>query len=196
MITSNPYDRERIAGTVGYALPGISARVADDQGRELPRGEAGVLEIKGPNIFRGYWHMPEKTAEEFRADGWFITGDIATMSDNGRVTIVGRAKDLIISGGFNVYPKEVESEIDDLPGVKESAVIGVPHRDFGEGVTAIVVPDGSVDISEDSIIAALLGRLARFKQPKHVFIVDELPRNTMGKVQKNILRETYKDMFK
>ena len=196
MITSNPYDGERIAGTVGYALPGISARVASERGGELPRGEAGVLEIDGPNVFRGYWRKPEKTAEEFRADGWFITGDIATMSDDGRVTIVGRAKDLIISGGFNVYPKEIESEIDDLPGVMESAVIGVPHPDFGEGVTAIVVPDGSTDISESSIIAALRGRLARFKQPKRVFIVDELPRNTMGKVQKNILRDTHKDLFK
>jgi len=196
MITSNPYDGARIAGTVGYALPGVSARVADDEGRELPHGEAGVLEITGPNVFSGYWQMPEKTAEEFRSDGWFITGDISVMADDGRVTIVGRAKDLIISGGFNVYPKEIESEIDDLPGVKESAVIGVPHRDFGEGVTAVVVPDGSCEIDEQGIIEALASKLARFKQPKRVFIVEELPRNTMGKVQKNTLRETHKDLYK
>ena len=195
MITSNPYDGERIAGTVGYALPGISVRVADETGKELPRGEAGVLEITGPNVFKGYWQMPAKTAEEFRDDGWFITGDIAVMSKDGRVTIVGRAKDLIISGGFNVYPKEIESEIDDLPGVKESAVIGVPHPDFGEGVIAVVVPDGSEEIGEKSIVAALSGRLARFKQPKRVFVVDELPRNTMGKVQKNVLRDSYADTF-
>ncbi len=196
MITSNPYDGERLAGTVGYPLPGISVRVADDRGKELPRGEAGVLEITGPNVFKGYWQMPEKTAEEFRDDGWFITGDIAVLSDDGRVTIVGRAKDLIISGGFNVYPKEIESAIDDLPGVKESAVIGVPHPDFGEGVVAVVVADGSAQISEASVVAALSGRLARFKQPKRVFVVDELPRNTMGKVQKNMLRDAHKGLFK
>ncbi|MCB1802669.1 MAG: malonyl-CoA synthase [Gammaproteobacteria bacterium] len=195
MITSNPYDGERIAGTVGYALPGVSARVADEQGRELPRGEAGVLEITGPNVFRGYWQMPEKTAEEFRDDGYFITGDIAVMAEDGRVTIVGRAKDLIISGGFNVYPKEVESVIDELPGVKESAVVGVPHPDFGEGVTAVVVPDGSRELGEQAVIDALADKLARFKQPKRVFIVDALPRNTMGKVQKNVLRDSYKDLF-
>ena len=196
MITSNPYDGERIAGTVGYALPGISVRVADDRGKELPRGEAGVLEITGPNVFKGYWQMPDKTAEEFRDDGWFITGDIAVMSEDGRVTIVGRAKDLIISGGFNVYPKEIESAIDDLPGVKESAVIGVPHPDFGEGVVAVVVADGSTEVGEQDIIAALSKQLARFKQPKRVFVVDELPRNTMGKVQKNVLREAHKDLFR
>jgi len=195
MITSNPYDGERVAGTVGYALPGVSARVADEHGKVLPPGEAGVLEITGPNVFSGYWKMPEKTAEEFRPDGWFITGDISVMAEDGRVTIVGRAKDLIISGGFNVYPKEIESEIDDLPGVKESAVIGVTHPDFGEGVTAVVVPDGSSEIDEAGIVQALTGKLARFKQPKRVFIVDELPRNTMGKVQKNTLRETYEDLY-
>jgi malonyl-CoA/methylmalonyl-CoA synthetase len=195
MITSNPYVGERVAGTVGYPLPGISVRITDDQGNEVPRGDAGVLEITGPNVFKGYWQMPEKTVEEFRDDGWFITGDIAVMSDDGRVTIVGRAKDLIISGGFNVYPKEIESEIDKLPGVKESAVVGVPHPDFGEGVIAVVVPDGSTGISEENVITALSGRLARFKQPKRVFIVDELPCNTMGKVQKNILREMHKDLF-
>ena len=144
MITSNPYDGERVAGTVGFALPSVSARVADEQGNELPRGETGVLEITGPNVFRGYWQKPEKTAEEFRPDGWFITGDIAVMSPDGRVTIVGRAKDLIISGGFNVYPKEIEAQIDELAGVRESAVIGAPHADFGEGVIAVVVADGSI----------------------------------------------------
>lgn len=195
MITSNPYDGDRIAGTVGYPLPGVSARVADDQGQELPRGEPGVLEIRGPNVFQGYWGLPEKTAEEFRPDGWFITGDVAVMDDDGRVSIVGRAKDLIISGGFNVYPKEVEAQIDQLPGVKESAVIGVPHPDFGEGVTAVVVRDGSTAIDERAVITALSDRLARFKQPKRVFVVDALPRNAMGKVQKNLLRDTYKDTF-
>lgn len=195
MVTSNPYDGGRIAGTVGFPLPGVQARVADDEGNALPAGEAGVLEITGPNVFRGYWQMPEKTAEEFRDDGWFITGDVAVMAEDGRVTIVGRAKDLIISGGFNVYPKEIESQIDELSGVKESAVIGLPHPDFGEGVAAVVVPDGSDEISETVVIDALRDRLARFKQPKCVFIVDELPRNTMGKVQKNVLRDRYKDTF-
>ena len=195
MITSNPYDGERIAGTVGYPLPGVSARVADDQGKELPRGEPGVLEIQGANVFSGYWEMPEKTAEEFRPDGWFITGDIAVMADDGRVSIVGRAKDLIISGGFNVYPKEVETQIDRLPGIRESAVIGLPHPDFGEGVAAIVVRDAETTLDEAAVIAALGDRLARFKQPKRVFFVDDLPRNTMGKVQKNALRERYRDTF-
>lgn len=195
MITSNPYDGERIAGTVGFALPSVSARVADEQGNELPRGETGVLEITGPNVFQGYWQKPDKTAEEFRPDGWFITGDIAVMFPDGRVTIVGRAKDLIISGGFNVYPKEIEAQIDELAGVRESAVIGAPHADFGEGVIAVVVADGSMELTEGSLVDALQGRLARFKQPKRVFIVDELPRNTMGKVQKNVLRDTYRETF-
>jgi malonyl-CoA/methylmalonyl-CoA synthetase len=195
MITSNPYDGERIPGTVGFPLPGVSARIANEQGKELKHGEPGVLEIIGPNLFKGYWQMPEKTAEEFRPDGWFITGDISVMDEEGRVSIVGRAKDLIITGGFNVYPKEIESQLDDLPGIKESAVIGVPHPDFGEGVTAIIVPDHSTELSEQTVSAALQEKLARFKQPKRVFIVDELPRNTMGKVQKNLLRETYKDLF-
>ena len=195
MITSNPYDGERVAGTVGFALPGVVIRIADEQGKPVPAGEAGVLELNGANVFKGYWRMPEKTAEEFRPDGWFITGDIASMDEEGRVTIVGRAKDLIISGGFNVYPKEIESHIDELPGVKESAVIGVPHPDFGDGVAAVVVPDGSSELSEPAVIAALKDSLARFKQPKRVFIVDALPRNTMGKVQKNVLRDNYKDTF-
>ena len=196
MITSNPYDGDRVAGTVGFPLPGNRVRVVDSNGKELAPGEAGVLETTGPNVFSGYWQMADKTAEEFRPDGWFITGDIAEIGNEGRVTIVGRAKDLIISGGYNVYPKEVEAEIDDLPGVRESAVIAVPHPDFGEAVVAVVVPDSSIDIIEQNIIDALHDRLARFKQPKKVIILDELPRNSMGKVQKNILRDTYKGLFR
>ncbi|MES9944265.1 MAG: malonyl-CoA synthase [Candidatus Thiodiazotropha sp.] len=195
MITSNPYQGERVAGTVGFALPGISVRIADDKGKALPPGQTGVLEMTGPNVFKGYWQMPEKTAAEFRADGWFITGDMALMDEEGRVTIVGRTKDLIISGGYNVYPKEIESEIDEIPGVKESAVIGLPHPDFGEGVAAVVVQDGSRALSESDILVPLQDRLARFKQPKRVYLVGELPRNTMGKVQKAQLRETYKESF-
>ena len=195
MISSNPYAGERVAGSVGYALPGVSVRIADDEGHELPRGETGVLELRGPNVFQGYWRMPEKTASEFRDDGWFITGDLALMDDSGRISIVGRAKDLIISGGYNVYPKEIESEIDAIDGVRESAVIGVPHPDFGEGVTAVVVADGSRPLGEEDIINPLQGTLARFKQPKRVYFVEQLPRNTMGKVQKAQLRETYKHSF-
>ena len=195
MITSNPYEGERRAGTVGFALPGVQVRVADEQGNLMPHGETGVLEVTGPNVFKGYWRMPEKTASEFRDDGWFITGDLATMDDSGRVTIVGRSKDLIISGGYNVYPKEIESEIDAIDGVRESAVVGVAHADFGEGVIAVVVPDGSREIGESDVQLPLRDRLARFKQPKRVYIVDELPRNAMGKVQKAQLREIYKDSF-
>ena len=195
MITSNPLDGERIPGTVGFFLPGVSGRVADEQGREVPRGVPGVLEIRGPNVFRGYWRMPEKTAEEFRPDGYFITGDIATMDESGRVSIVGRAKDLIITGGYNVYPKEIELLIDALPGVKESAVIGVPHPDFGEGVVAVVTRDGSADIDQSAVMMALSSSLARFKQPKKVFFIDELPRNAMGKVQKNALRQEFDQVF-
>ena len=196
MITSNPLEGERIAGSVGYFLPGISGRVADDQGRELPRGEPGVLEITGPNVFKGYWRMPDKTAAEFRPDGYFITGDIATMAEDGRISIVGRNKDLIISGGYNVYPKEIELLIDEIDGVKESAVVGVPHPDFGEAVTAAVVSDGSRALSENDIVGELAGRLAKFKQPKKVFFLSELPRNTMGKVQKNQLRDRYGGTFR
>ena len=196
MITSNPYDGDRIAGTVGYALPGETVRIADNQGNEMTRGETGVLEVQGPNVFQGYWRMPEKTRDEFREDGWFITGDLATMSDDGRVTIVGREKDLIISGGYNIYPKEIELAVDECTGVKESAVIGTPHADFGEGVIAVVVAGDGVEINESHILESLSDKLARFKQPKNIFFVDELPRNTMGKVQKNVLREQYKDCFK
>jgi len=196
MTTSNPYDGERIAGTVGFPLPGVSLRVTDpESGRALATGEIGMLEVKGPNVFSGYWRMPEKTASEFR-DGWFITGDLGRVDEKGYVQIVGRGKDLVITGGFNVYPKEVESEIDLIPGVVESAVIGVAHPDFGEGVTAVVVPQKGTLLTETDILAALEGRLAKFKMPKRVFFVDELPRNTMGKVQKNILRDTHKDLYK
>ncbi|MEH6628408.1 MAG: malonyl-CoA synthase [Motiliproteus sp.] len=195
MITSNPYDGDRVAGTVGFPFPGISARVANEQGDEISRNEVGVLEITGPNVFKGYWCMPEKTAEEFRDDGYFITGDMATMDDEGRISIVGRAKDLVISGGYNVYPKEVEIAIDDLNGIKESAVIGLPHPDFGEGVAAVVVKENGASITEQDIVGSLALKLAKFKQPKKVFFVNELPRNAMGKVQKKELRETYNDSF-
>ncbi len=192
MIASNPLNGDRVAGTVGYALPGEDVRVADDHGRDLPRGEVGVVEVKGPNVFKGYWQMPEKTAEEFRSDGFFITGDMATMADDGRVAIVGRGKDLIISGGLNIYPKEIESVLDDVPGVAESAVIGVPHPDFGEAVVAVLVPEGEGAV-DSAVKAALDPRLARFKHPKRVVWIDELPRNAMGKVQKNVLRDRYAD---
>jgi len=196
MITSNPYQGgQRVAGTVGYALPGISLRVADAGGRELARGDIGTLEVRGPNVFKGYWRMPEKTAEEFRDDGYFITGDMATIAEDGRVSIVGRSKDLIISGGFNVYPKEIEQELDQLEGIGESAVIGLAHPDFGEGVVAVVTSAGSVPANEADIISALDGRLARFKLPKRVFVVDALPRNAMGKVQKAELRVRFAGTF-
>ena len=196
MNTSNPYDGERVPGAVGHPLPGVSARVTDPEtGKELPRETIGMIEVKGPNVFKGYWRMPEKTKAEFRDDGFFITGDLGKIDDRGYVHILGRGKDLVISGGFNVYPKEIESEIDAMPGVVESAVIGVPHADFGEGVTAVVVRQPGATIDEAAVLKGLEGRLAKFKMPKRVFVVDELPRNTMGKVQKNILRETYKDIY-
>ena len=196
MNTSNPYDGDRIAGTVGFPLPGVSARVVDPEtGKPLAAEEIGMIEVKGPNVFKGYWRMPEKTAAEFRPDGFFITGDLGKIDRAGYVHIVGRGKDLIITGGYNVYPKEVETEIDEMPGVIESAVIGVPHPDFGEGVTAVVVCRPGAEITAKGIATALEQRLAKFKQPKQVFIVPELPRNTMGKVQKNLLREQYKDIY-
>jgi malonyl-CoA/methylmalonyl-CoA synthetase len=190
MNTSNPYDGDRIAGTVGFPLPGVELRIADpESGAVLKQGEIGVIEVRGPNVFPGYWRMPEKTQAEFRADGFFITGDVGKVDERSYVHIVGRAKDLIITGGFNVYPKEVESEIDALPGVVESAVIGCPHPDFGEGVTAVVVLQKGANADEKAIIANLESKLAKFKLPKRVIFVDDLPRNTMGKVQKNVLRE-------
>jgi malonyl-CoA/methylmalonyl-CoA synthetase len=194
MNISNPLIGERLAGTVGFALPGVQVRIASESGVLLPPGEVGVIEVKGPNVFSGYWQMPEKTAEEFRGDGFFITGDQAVMDASGRVSIVGREKDMVISGGYNVYPKEVEVLIDEMPEVMESAVIGVPHPDFGEGVVAVVVPE-SAEVSVDQTDAALGGKIARFKQPKKVINLSELPRNAMGKVQKNQLRERYKALF-
>lgn len=196
MITSNPYEGERIAGTVGPALPDVELRIADDQGRPLPTGETGILEIKGPNVFKGYWKMPEKTAAEFRPDGFFITGDMARMDEKGVVTIVGRAKDLVISGGYNVYPKEVEIVLDEIPGIDESAVIGVPHPDFGEAVVAVLTRNGSeASPGPDDIIQYARQKLAAFKSPKKVFFVENLPRNSMGKVQKNLLRDDYAGLF-
>ncbi|HXZ16159.1 MAG TPA: AMP-binding protein, partial [Roseiarcus sp.] len=196
MITSNPYDGERRAGTVGFPLPGVSVRIAEPEtGASVESGGIGVIEVKGPNVFKGYWRMPDKTAEEFRADGYFVTGDLGLIDADGYVHIVGRAKDLVISGGFNVYPKEVEAEIDAIEGVLESAVIGLPHPDFGEGVTAVVVLRPGAAVTEASVVAALEGRLAKFKAPKRVFFVAELPRNSMGKVQKALLRETYRDVY-
>jgi malonyl-CoA/methylmalonyl-CoA synthetase len=196
MNTSNPYDGERRPGTVGFPLPGTELRIADPQsGRPLTNGEIGVIEVRGPQLFAGYWGLPETSQGEFRPDGFFITGDLGKIDTGGYVQIVGRAKDLIISGGLNVYPKEVEAEIDALPGVVESAVVGVPHPDFGEGVTAVVVRKAEAALSEDSILAALAERLAKFKLPKRVLFVDHLPRNTMGKVQKNLLRSTYLDLY-
>jgi malonyl-CoA/methylmalonyl-CoA synthetase len=197
MNTSNPYDGERVPGAVGHALPGVSVRVTDPEtGKELARESIGMIEVKGPNVFKGYWRMPEKTRSEFRDDGFFITGDLGKIDAAGYVHILGRGKDLVISGGFNVYPKEIESEIDAMPGVIEAAVIGVPHADFGEGVTAVVVCDKNAGVDEAAVLNALDGRLAKFKMPKRVIIVDELPRNAMGKVQKNILRDAYKGIYK
>jgi malonyl-CoA/methylmalonyl-CoA synthetase len=196
MNTSNPYDGERVAGAVGHALPGVSVRVTEPEtGKILGAEDIGMIEVKGPNVFKGYWRMPEKTRSEFRGDGFFITGDLGKIDANGYVHILGRGKDLVISGGFNVYPKEIESEIDAMPGVIESAVIGVPHADFGEGVTAVVVCDKAAKVDETSVLKALDGRLAKFKMPKRVIVVDDLPRNTMGKVQKNILRDIYADLY-
>lgn len=196
MNTSNPYEGERVAGTVGFALPGVAIRITDpSSGAELAAGEIGMVEVKGPNVTKGYWRMPEKTASEFH-DGYFVTGDLGRIDARGYLSIVGRGKDLVISGGFNVYPKEVEGEIDAIEGVVESAVIGVPHPDFGEGVTAVVVPAKGASLTEQTVLEALEGRLARFKLPKRVFFVEELPRNTMGKVQKNVLRDSYKDIYR
>ncbi len=197
MNTSNPYHGERRPGTVGPPLPGISVRVTDrESGRPLPAGETGLVEIKGPNVFHGYWKNAEKTQAEFRDDGYFISGDLGFFDNDGYLHIVGRDKDLIISGGYNVYPKEVEAAIDDLPGVVESAVIGVPHHDFGEAVVAIVVKRTNTAVAEQSILAGLSNRLARYKQPKAIIFVDALPRNVMGKVQKAQLRKEYEDILR
>ena len=196
MNTSNPYDGERRAGTVGHALPGVEIKVCDPEtGAELPTGEIGVLEVRGPNVFQGYWQMPEKTREELRENGFFITGDLAYIDERGYVTIVGRSKDLIISGGYNIYPKEIELILDDQAGILESAVVGVPHPDFGETVVAILVPAQGATPDTDTIKTSVEGQLARFKKPRSYQIMDSLPRNTMGKVQKNILREMFKGLF-
>ena len=198
MLTSNPYraeDGARIGGTVGYVLPGVGVRVHNDEGQSVPTGEIGGIQVRGPNVFKGYWRMPEKTAEEFTADGWFKTGDVGKMESDGRVTIVGRSKDLIISGGYNVYPAEIEGFINEMPGVAESAVVGVPHPDFGEGVIAVVVPKSGASLNAAAIVTALKGKIANFKVPKHLFVVADLPRNAMGKVQKNLLRDQHKALF-
>lgn len=196
MNTSNPYAGKRFAGTVGFPLPGVTVRVTDPaSGAVLPQDETGMIEIKGPNVFKGYWRMPEKTAAEFTADGFFISGDLGKIDGDGYLHIVGRSKDLVISGGYNIYPKEVETEIDLLEGVVESAVIGIPHPDFGEGVTAVVVRKPNAAVDEKTIAVALHDRLARYKQPKRIIFADDLPRNTMGKVQKNILRQQYADLY-
>ena len=203
MLTSNPYSAdaryggqaERRGGTVGFPLPGVQLRVRGDDGKDLPVDEIGGIQVKGPNVFKGYWRMPEKTAEEFTADGFFKTGDVGKVDARGYVTIVGRSKDLIISGGYNVYPAEIEGYINEMPGVAESAVVGVPHPDFGEVGVAVVIAKPGARLQPEAIIAELKAKLANFKIPKKCFVVPELPRNTMGKVQKNLLREQHKGLF-
>lgn len=198
MLTSNPYDAqdgERRGGTVGFPLPGVGVRVRGDDGRDLPAGEIGAIQVRGPNVFKGYWRMPEKTKEEFTDDGWFKTGDVGKFDERGYLTIVGRSKDLIISGGYNVYPAEIEGFLNELPGVAESAVVGVPHPDFGEVGVAVVIPRNGAQLDGERLIATLKSQLANFKIPKRCFVVAELPRNTMGKVQKNLLREQHKALF-
>ena len=203
MLTSNPYaadpryaeQSERRGGTVGFPLPGVSLRVRGDDGLDMPVGEIGGIQVQGPNVFKGYWRMPEKTAEEFTADGFFKTGDVGKVDERGYVTIVGRSKDLIISGGYNVYPAEIEGYINEMPGVAESAVIGVSHPDFGEVGVAVVIAKSGADVKPEAILAELKAKLANFKIPKRCFVVAELPRNTMGKVQKNLLRDQYKALF-
>lgn len=198
MLTSNPYEAkqgQRRGGTVGFPLPGVSVRVSDDKGGTCPVEEIGGIEVRGPNVFSGYWRMPEKNKEEFTSDGWFKTGDVGKVDSQGYVTIVGRSKDLIISGGYNVYPAEIEGYLNDMPGVAESAVIGVPHRDFGEAVVAVVVARGNAALDGDSLAASLKGKIANFKVPKRVFVVNDLPRNAMGKVQKNLLRQQHAQLY-
>jgi malonyl-CoA/methylmalonyl-CoA synthetase len=195
MNASNPYDGDRRPGTVGPPLPGVEIRVTGEGRAPLPAGETGMVEVRGPNVFPGYWNLPEKTAEELDAEGWFSTGDLGVVSPDGYLSIVGRQKDLVITGGYNVYPKEVEEALDALPGVLESAVIGVPHPDLGEAVMAVVVPEPGAAPDPEALCAMLGGRLARFKQPRRVDLLDALPRNAMGKVQKKVLRERYAAAF-
>ncbi len=203
MLTSNPCGAdaryggatERRGGTVGFPLPGVDLRIVDDAGQPVPTGEIGGIQVRGPNVFNGYWRMPEKTAEEFTAEGFFKTGDVGKVDERGYVTIVGRSKDLIISGGYNVYPAEIEDTINEMPGVAESAVVGVPHPDFGEVGVAVVIAKAGATVDPERVIAELKAKLANFKIPKRCVLVDELPRNTMGKVQKNLLREQYKGSF-
>ena len=198
MLTSNPYDAkdgERRAGSVGYPLPGVQLRVQDEKGQPCRSGDVGGIEVKGPNVFKGYWRMPEKTAEEFTPDLWFKTGDVGKLDERGVVSIVGRSKDLIISGGYNVYPAEVEGLLNEQPGVAESAVVGVPHADFGEAVVAVVVAQPGAALDGAALIATLKRQIAGFKVPKQVFVEAELPRNQMGKVQKNLLRERFHGLF-
>lgn len=203
MLTSNPYradgrhvgQSERRGGTVGFPLPGVGVRIVDDDNAPVPVGEIGGIQVRGPNVFKGYWRMPEKTREEFTPDGWFKTGDVGRQDEQGYVTIVGRSKDLIISGGYNVYPAEVEGYINELPGVAESAVVGVPHPDFGEVGVAVIVPRAGAAVVADDILSTLKGQLANFKVPKRCVVVADLPRNTMGKVQKNLLRAQYQETF-
>jgi malonyl-CoA/methylmalonyl-CoA synthetase len=203
MLTSNPYaadkryakQAERRGGTVGFPLPGVALRVRGDDGQNMPVGEIGGIQVKGPNVFKGYWRMPEKTAEEFTADGFFKTGDVGKVDERGYVTIVGRSKDLIISGGYNVYPAEIEGYINEMKGVAESAVVGVPHPDFGEVGVAVVIAKPASQVQPEAVLAELKAKLANFKIPKRCFVVAELPRNTMGKVQKNLLRDQYKKLF-
>jgi len=196
MNTSNPYDGERLAGSVGMPLAGVSLRIVDlEQGGVLPAGEVGMIEVRGPNVFRGYWRMPDKTRAEFRDDGWFVTGDVGLVDARGYVHIVGRGRDLVITGGYNVYPREVEAELDAIDGVAESAVIGLPHPDFGEGVTALVVPARDARLTEAGLLAALRERLAGYKCPKRILMTAELPRNAMGKVQKQVLRERFAGLY-
>ena len=196
MNTSNPYEGARRAGTVGMPLPGVELKITNAiSGETLPDGETGQIEVRGPNVFKGYWQMPEKTREELRENGFFITGDLGLIDAEGYVQIVGRNKDLIISGGYNIYPKEIEILLDDQPAVLESAVIGVPHSDFGETVVGFLVAQEGCQPDLEAISATVGLDLARFKHPRKLIVLPELPRNTMGKVQKNRLREEYGNLF-
>jgi malonyl-CoA/methylmalonyl-CoA synthetase len=195
MNTSNPYFGERKPGTVGFALPGIEIRITDDKGDAVPQGEVGMITVRGPNVFKGYWRMAQMTQADLHDDGFFVTGDLGRKDQDGYISIVGRNKDLVITGGLNVYPREVETCLNAVPGVQDSAVFGLPHPDLGEGVTAVVVRDGEDELSEAAILASLEERLAKFKRPKRVLFVDEMPRNAMGKVQKNLLQEKYSALY-